>query len=1047
MRFFFLMIITPLVFSSTIPASDLVTPLDFTYGFWSENWRRPADKSSPDILNIESGHYGLQWNIQNPGDLRLGLLGEKADYLKAGESGLGRLRELPPAELTAELHIEGRVYRMTGSRAGLEPKSETALSNIRLWESGRIAQHYEMRELRFEDSEGRILPVLASLSLVAWPQSLTFTLDVCPEFEHANGPSPGRQGNGFAIITEPLEIPHTPELDSKEFTAAFAFKRDQRSRPGGPVLLAKNLNELNDGYFGVNLGRFGHMTAVMNIGGGREGIHEAGVKLPKLETKGEWHHAALSYDGKTMRLHVDGRLVAEKEIGLERRTGNGVLRLGRRPDNARPCHEAVFDDLRIWNRALTTAEIAAISKTSEKLPPAQDLVFEQTFDDTPPVTHPVFQNAVLTLGLKSSLGDWYSERTLSGDWTHPQIQQLSLTANLPGAVPTQDSLSLRVLAQGNQTIPTAFDPKFHSFVARANFSRSIPQTDRIKRSAKNEKKGLANYDDFVIEVENSGTSGRTAPFLLDLISPTSVTGMVAILCQPDGTPAGLPVQVSKNWHYAPLGHYLRAFTLLPAPPGKTSYLLRVAYGFYGTLPTASLGQLSLVGWGDSTNGRWDQWAIGSWGETICMNPELSASTYPITDIRAVFTRDGKDGKPWQWSDAGWGADWLSVKDAFGKKLTTARMKASYLSHGPCLPEIAYHGSFGTKGEVDLAVKASTPRTDDHSKVFLRLRYDFRAELSAIDSWLFRLGSGKVFSPKIAFGNREGLTRELEAPKGLKTGDSVLDRLTLSGPAPWWLGFPGSKIPGKPSGSRGFVIRSYRASFGGKSFDSPTISLFVGATGRFVRTEHGYQNFPGDSESPCHVDAAIVPPPEIEKFLPGDHVELELELDVVPVEADDYYGPNEEFRKHLIENPASWKTFHRAATGNDLQVEVQGGTVLRKFPLVIQADPDAPSVHLQIQGGVGAVPVRFQGLASPSGYELGQVVTRTKIMDEYLPLLAEFGPALARKLEPESLPLDQAATGNDFWETALDPETKTYTRTYNLPLDGTGKSNWVLKRIK
>ena len=38
-------------------------------------------------------------------------------------------------------------------------------------------------------------------------------------------------------------------------------------------------------------------------------------------------------------------------------------------------------------------------------------------------------------------------------------------------------------------------------------------------------------------------------------------------------------------------------------------------------------------------------------------------------------------------------------------------------------------------------------------------------------------------------------------------------------------------------------------------------------------------------------------------------------------------------------------------------------------------------------------------------------------------------------------------GNDFWETSLDPATKTYTRTYNLPLDGNRNSIWILKKIQ
>lgn len=856
------------------PANEPPSPLDYTYGFWSQSCRRPADKASANILNIETGRYGLQWNIQNPRELRFGPLHEKLGYRQAGESGLERLRDLPPAELTAELRISDRVYQMTSSRTGLESNTETALANVWLWESARIAQHYEMRETRFEDAQGNPLPAFATMSLVAWPENLTFTLDIRPDFDWENGPAQSHKENGVT-------------------------------------------------------------------------------------------------------------------------------------------------------------DRATIFKKPDQLAPSRDWVFKKTFDDAPPAPQPVFRDAMLSLRLKTADGEWHSERTVAGDWTFPHAERISLTCAPPEALQLKNAFSVQVLASGNQTVPTAFDSKFHCFLARANFSRSVPRADRLKRSAKNEKTGFGNYDDFLIKIENSSVSHGTVPFLLDLVGPASVAGLVAILCEPDGTPSGIPVQVSKNWHHGPMGHYLRAYALLPAATGKTSYLLRVAYGFYGTLPTASLSQLSLAGSADSANARRDHWAIGSWGGTFCLNPEFSRRISPITDIRALFIRDGKEGKPWLWSDGDLGADWFSVKDASGQTLTTARMKASYLSHGPCLPEIVYHGSYGVNGEVDLTAEVSTPRTDDHSKILLRLRYDFRSELPAEDSYFFRLGCGKAFSPKIAFGNREGLIRELDAPVGLTADDTVLDGEAFSGPAPWWLGFPGSKVPGVPSGSLGFVIRSYRATLGGKTFDTPSLSLLVGATGKFARTDH--------------VDAVIVPPTEIQKFQPGDSVELEIELDVVPVHADDYQGPNEDFLKHLTASPASWKTFHRAATANDLRIEVQGGTLLRKLPIVIQADPAAKTIQLKIQGGAGTVPVRFEGLESAKGYELGQLVSGTKLMNEYLPVMKEFAPSIANRLEPRTLPLDQGFQGNDYWETSLEPETKTYTRTYNLPLDGKTESIWILKQ--
>jgi hypothetical protein len=492
------------------------------------------------------------------------------------------------------------------------------------------------------------------------------------------------------------------------------------------------------------------------------------------------------------------------------------------------------------------------------------------------------------------------------------------------------------------------------------------------------------------------------------------------------------VQLSKNWHHTVLPNYLRAYTLLPAAPGKTSYLLRVVYGFYGSLPSASNSQLSLVGWGDATNGRWDQLAIGSSGETICFNPEFSASNRAITDVRALLTRQGKDGKKWQWSDAGWGGDWLSVNGPTGTKLMFARMKTSYLSHGPCLPETVYQGSYGANGEVGLKAEVSTPRTDDHAKTFIRLRYDFRTELPTKDSWLFRLGQGKVFCPKIAMGNRDGLIQELDAPKGLKTTELALDHYALTGPAPWWVGFPGSKVPNWASGSKGFVVRSYRANFGGKTYDSPTLSLPVGEVG---------------AESRCHVDAVLVPPAGIEKYQAGDSVEMDIEIDVVPAEVDDYYGPNEAFRKHIAENPGSWKTFHRLAVANDLQVEAQGASVLRNFPIVVKADPGASMVRLKIQGGAGAVPVRFEGLDTAKGWQLGRVVSDDGMLDEYLPMLTQFAPSLATRLEPKTERLDQSDYGNDFWETSFDPNSKTYAVTYNLPLDGKSNTTWILKKIQ
>ena len=163
---------------------------------------------------------------------------------------------------------------------------------------------------------------------------------------------------------------------------------------------------------------------------------------------------------------------------------------------------------------------------------------------------------------------------------------------------------------------------------------------------------------------------------------------------------------------------------------------------------------------------------------------------------------------------------------------------------------------------------------------------------------------------------------------------------------------------------------------------------------------------------------LTPPEGITLFEAGDSVEFELEWITLPREADDYYGPNEPFRDHLKKRPRSWQTVHREAIGNDLKLEISGGTIKQTYPIIIEAEQ--PTIGLLITGGIGAVPVRFEGLANPNHM-------------------------LYQKVGTELKKLDQSVHGNDFWQTDFDPASQTYRLTYNLPLDGKTSSTWVLKK--
>jgi hypothetical protein len=268
-------------------------------------------------------------------------------------------------------------------------------------------------------------------------------------------------------------------------------------------------------------------------------------------------------------------------------------------------------------------------------------------------------------------------------------------------------------------------------------------------------------------------------------------------------------------------------------------------------------------------------------------------------------------------------------------------------------------------------------------------------------------TGNSISPNVAYGHRGGLLEDVEVPLTLKAGEGLFNRKTLEGAAPWWVGFPGGYLTGNRdwgTGSRALIIRSYKASFGGVRYDRPSMSAPV---------------LKADPNAGINLDLLLTAPEGVSAYQAGDYVEMDVEFITFHRTEDDYYGPNEIYRKHLVEHPNSWKTIYREASGNDLDVQVEGGELLSAYPIVVQAM--GPVIGLTINGGIGKVPLRIEGLTTPHDYQLFQFV------------------------DGKQLPLYQSAQGNDFWQTDYDLSSQTYSMTYNLPLDEGGVSRWVLRQ--
>ena len=973
-----------------------VSARDYTFGYWENGMRKHAEDHSPDVLCLETGYYGFAVDLAQLRQARFGKFSDALDYTGALEAGLSRMAGLAPAELSIELESKGTVFRAVHGRGSLVPMKARVVRDLWMWESGRMGQHYEIKGLEFEDAMGRKLGVNGNLRLVAWPQSLTLTADIAPSHQYVEGWHEGVSGSGLCLIDKPWKQAHDPRLESPEMTVEtwVKFPAVLGAMPRGTIL-AKNGHPGTPGHYSFTI-RDWRVSAEMNIASGAEGRRKIGQRGRSLDPD-VWHHLALSYDGKAMRFYLNGVLQGTEAIDRPRRVGNGALQLGR-GSHSRSTLKAVYDQARIWSRALSEAEIKAYAQDPGHEGIREGLRYEQNFEDRSAATiqEPVWRDVTLRLSLKTEEGEWNKERIISGEWKLNESKGLSLHCELDPQVAARKAVQVSVSSEKDGLHPVRYDAAYNAYVAE------IRKMSRDWRGGYNP---IRNYDEFEIVVDNPGATAVAVPFLLDHYRVANITGLVPILCDATGAPTGIPVQLSKNWHYSKLGSYLRAYALVPAPSGTTRYRLRIPYGFYGELPSASHAQLSLVGYGGQ--GRWDQLAIGCWGETICFDSDMSLTDVAITDVRMLMARKGLEGTKWSWTDAGWGGDWFCAYNGEKKKLLYKEMKTAYLAHGPCLTEVLYDGKYGAAGEVDLEAKVQTLRTDDYKRTFFKIRYTFQEAVDAQEGWLFKMGrTHHSIAPQFAYGNAAGVVRNEAVPSTLSEGSVYLDRVELEGEAPWWVGFPGGYLSGNRNwgtGSRAWVIRSYKASFGGQVYTRPSVTAPV------LRT----------SEDGINLDLHLSPPAGLIQYLPGDSVEMEIEWMNFHREADDYYGSNEHYREHLSEHPRSWRTIHREAAGNDLKVEVEGGKVLHRYPLIVRAE--APVVRLELEGGVGAVPVRFEALESPSGYRLYQIID-----------------GAAQVFEP-------AVHGNDYWQTDYHAKSGTYRMTFNLPLDGLPNSTWELRR--
>lgn len=484
--------------------------------------------------------------------------------------------------------------------------------------------------------------------------------------------------------------------------------------------------------------------------------------------------------------------------------------------------------------------------------------------------------------------------------------------------------------------------------------------------------------------------------------PFSITGMSPVLRDADGYPLGVPVQISKNWHVAP--PWFSGLTMLDvARESELAFEFDLAYQRWGGVPAVSHAQLCLAGWG--TNQLWDEMAIGSCGESITYDPDVNLQRSMVDDMRPLMVWGmGKiPRREWSWTHNIGGCDFLTLfTEGDAGRCFLTRQKTLYQSYGPVLTDVTYAGETAN-GAIQSRIRTQSWRSDDYVRGLYTIRYDVVKPVDRIERLaFFQLGADHYNSftfGRIARGSAAGMDEVWEPQRGScsysRRGEP------LSGALPWVGAFNVSRdadgtAKGDDCGALGdkaVIVRAWHAKLAGQDIPQPFYSVYGSENG---------------------VKSAVIeigPPNATTQLAPGDFVDAQVEVVLLPQKADDYYGPNAGLIAALKAQTEPWGLVVREARQSQLEVAATVGTIERRCPLTIKADASG-NADFTITGGVGYTPVVITGLKTRAPFNLARI-----------------------RDDGTSERIDQSSeVNNDWWQSLYHPDTGSWELVFTLPLD-------------
>ena len=465
--------------------------------------------------------------------------------------------------------------------------------------------------------------------------------------------------------------------------------------------------------------------------------------------------------------------------------------------------------------------------------------------------------------------------------------------------------------------------------------------DRISRSS--------------LRLENSSDEPREVRLRL-IHDYHPISGYVPMMLRADGTQTGLPLQSSKNWHVKPGiplpydNAWIHVSTVLRLEPRSTVDLrYDTIHAHWQGVPASSAAQLSLIGW--EFNGFWVQMALGSWGETLCVQPGRTMRRSFITDVRP-FLMHGPSGLTHDWTPNFGGGDIARIIGSDGKVLAWKNAETTFRMIGPNLSHVQVTEQ-SEEGHLRMTVDTYLPRSNSSTRSYFKVRLEALDDFEFNELALFQLGSdyyNEVKARTITWGSKAGRSKSVNPPTmpGKEWGQ-VMEPVGLPGEAPWVALHGVAAKGGLPIAPvRSLIVRDYVAVLGGKEQRLAQVAA--------ARRGGGALN------------AELVLPSEVNQLSKGDSVEFLVQMTLFPPTADSYYGPSEVLKSGLATTPDSWEMVAHEAACQAVKIDGQA----QSFPATVTA-PENTQLEFTVESRSEMDTVRVIGLPDPSLWEFGEIV--------------------------------------------------------------------------